>query len=63
MPILAVAAACARGRTVMRGLAELRVKKATASCLRAGLTASGACCGGRRYPTVEGDGGPPEAAP
>ena len=26
-PILAVAAACARGRTVMRGLAELRVKE------------------------------------
>ena len=26
-PILAVAAACARGRTVMRGLSELRVKE------------------------------------
>ena len=26
-PILAVAAACARGRTVMRGLGELRVKE------------------------------------
>ena len=26
-PILAVAAACARGRTIMRGLAELRVKE------------------------------------
>jgi 3-phosphoshikimate 1-carboxyvinyltransferase len=26
-PVLAVAAACARGRTVMRGLAELRVKE------------------------------------
>lgn len=41
-PILAVAAACARGRTVMRGLAELRVKESD----RLGAVARGlASCG------------------
>ncbi len=41
-PILAVAAACARGRTVMRGLGELRVKESD----RLGLMARGlADCG------------------
>ena len=41
-PILAVAAACARGRTVMHGLAELRVKESD----RLGAVARGlAACG------------------
>ena len=61
-PILAVAAASARGRTVMRGLAELRVKESDRlSAVAAGLAA----CGVRA--TVDGDdlivdgnGGPPE---
>ena len=61
-PILAVAAACARGRTVMRGLTELRVKESDRlSAIGAGLDA----CGVRvavdgDMLTVEGDGGPPE---
>jgi 3-phosphoshikimate 1-carboxyvinyltransferase len=49
-PILAVAAACARGRTVMRGLAELRVKE---SDRLAGIAAGLASCGVRV--AVEGD--------
>ncbi len=49
-PILAVAAACARGRTVMRGLSELRVKESD----RLATIASGlASCGVRV--AVEGD--------
>jgi 3-phosphoshikimate 1-carboxyvinyltransferase len=49
-PILAVAAACARGRTVMRGLAELRVKESD----RLAAMADGlAACGVRT--AVEGD--------
>ena len=60
-PILAVAAACARGRTVMRGLAELRVKESDRlSAIAAGLSTCGASV------TVDGDtliidgnGGPP----
>jgi 3-phosphoshikimate 1-carboxyvinyltransferase len=49
-PVLAVAAACARGRTTMRGLAELRVKESD----RLTGTAEGlAACGVRV--TVEGD--------
>ncbi len=41
-PILAVAAACARGRTVMRGLGELRVKESDRlAALAHGLTACG----------------------
>jgi 3-phosphoshikimate 1-carboxyvinyltransferase len=49
-PILAVVAACARGRTVMRGLAELRVKESNRlSAIAAGL----ASCGVRV--AVEGD--------
>jgi 3-phosphoshikimate 1-carboxyvinyltransferase len=61
-PILAVAAACARGRTVMRGLAELRVKESDRlSAIAAGLGA----CGVRVVVdgdvlTVDGDGSPPE---
>jgi 3-phosphoshikimate 1-carboxyvinyltransferase len=49
-PILAVAAACARGRTVMRGLAELRVKESDRlTAIAAGLDR----CGVRV--AVEGD--------
>ena len=48
-PILAVAAACASGRTVMRGLAELRVKE---SDRLAGIAAGLAKCGVR----VAGEG-------
>ena len=49
-PILAVAAACARGRTIMRGLAELRVKESDRlSAIATGL----ASCGVRV--AVEGD--------
>jgi 3-phosphoshikimate 1-carboxyvinyltransferase len=61
-PVLAMAAACAEGRTVMRGLAELRVKESD----RLTGTAEGlAACGARV--TIEGDdlivegnGKPPE---
>ena len=49
-PILAVAAACAGGRTVMRGLAELRVKE---SDRLTGIAAGLAKCGVRV--AVEGD--------
>jgi 3-phosphoshikimate 1-carboxyvinyltransferase len=49
-PILAVAAACARGRTRMRGLAELRVKE---SDRLAGIAEGLARCGVRV--SVEGD--------
>jgi 3-phosphoshikimate 1-carboxyvinyltransferase len=60
-PILAVAAACARGRTVMRGLAELRVKE---SDRLAGAAEGLARCGVKVQVEgdeliVEGDGGPP----
>jgi len=61
-PILAVAAACARGRTVMRGLAELRVKESDRlTAIAAGLAACGVrvAVDGDTL-TVEGDGGPPE---
>jgi 3-phosphoshikimate 1-carboxyvinyltransferase len=61
-PILAVAAACARGRTVMRGLTELRVKESDRlSAIGAGLDACGVrvAVDGDTL-TVEGDGGPPE---
>ena len=41
-PILAMAAACARGRTVMRGLAELRVKESDRlTAIVTGLAACG----------------------
>jgi 3-phosphoshikimate 1-carboxyvinyltransferase len=60
-PVLAVAAACARGRTVMRGLAELRVKESD----RLAAIASGLSDCGVRVAvdgdtlTVDGDGRPP----
>ena len=41
-PILAVAAACAEGTTVMRGLGELRVKESDRlAAIAAGLAACG----------------------
>src|SRR5580700_8163494 len=49
-PILAIAAACAKGRTIMRGLAELRVKE---SDRLAGIATGLAACGVRV--TIEGD--------
>ena len=61
-PVLAVAAACARGRTFMRGLAELRVKESDRlAAIARGLGA----CGVRvavdgDILTVEGDGRPPQ---
>src|ERR1700737_889379 len=63
-PILAVAAACARGRTVMRGLAELRVKESDRlSAIAAGLSGCGVdvAVAGDPLP-IEGKGGPPAAA-
>ena len=60
-PILAVAAACARGRTVMRGLAELRVKESDRlSAIATGLASCGvhvAVDGDTLI--IEGDGGAP----
>ena len=60
-PVLATAAACARGRTVMRGLAELRVKESDRlSGIAEGLAACGvkvAIVGDDLV--VEGDGRPP----
>jgi 3-phosphoshikimate 1-carboxyvinyltransferase len=60
-PILAVAAACASGTTVMHGLAELRVKE---SDRLAGIVAGLQMCGVRAEADgdrliVEGCGGPP----
>jgi 3-phosphoshikimate 1-carboxyvinyltransferase len=60
-PVLAVAASCAKGRTVMRGLAELRVKE---SDRLAGMAIGLAACGVKVAVEgddliVEGDGGPP----
>jgi 3-phosphoshikimate 1-carboxyvinyltransferase len=60
-PILAVAAACARGRTVMRGLAELRVKESDRlAAIASGLAACGvqAVIEGDTL-IIDGDGGPP----
>ena len=63
-PILAVAAACARGRTMMRGLAELRVKE---SDRLAGIAEGLPRCGVEVAVEgddliVEGSGAPPPAA-
>src|SRR6201986_5460800 len=49
-PVLAVAASCPRGRTVMRGLAELRVKE---SDRLTGIVTGLAACGVKV--AVEGD--------
>ncbi|HKS90041.1 MAG TPA: 3-phosphoshikimate 1-carboxyvinyltransferase [Stellaceae bacterium] len=61
-PILAVAAACARGRTIMRGVAELRVKE---SDRLAGIAEGLQACGAKVVVEgddliVEGDGRPPK---
>jgi 3-phosphoshikimate 1-carboxyvinyltransferase len=60
-PILAVAAACARGTTVMRGLAELRVKESDRlAAVARGLAACGVAVEeGPDSLTVHGVGGPP----
>jgi 3-phosphoshikimate 1-carboxyvinyltransferase len=60
-PVLAVAAACARGRTIMRGLAELRVKE---SDRLTGIAVGLQHCGVKVTVEgdnliVDGDGGPP----
>ena len=60
-PVLAMAAACARGRTRMRGLAELRVKE---SDRLSGIADGLAACGAKVAVegddlVVEGDGRPP----
>ena len=58
-PILAVAAAFAEGRTVMRGLEELRVKESDRlAAIAAGLKANGVVDRARREDslTVEGRG-------
>ncbi len=60
-PVLAVAAACAEGETVMRGLAELRVKESDRlAAMVEGLRACGVDVeAGDDSLTVRGDGGPP----
>ncbi|MGB1539493.1 MAG: (d)CMP kinase, partial [Rickettsiales bacterium] len=61
-PILAIAAACAKGKTVMRGLKELRVKESDRlSAIAEGLTACGitATINGDDL-TVEGTNGSPK---
>jgi 3-phosphoshikimate 1-carboxyvinyltransferase len=60
-PVLAVAASCAKGRTVMRGLAELRVKE---SDRLAGIATGLAACAVKVSVEgddliVDGNGGPP----
>ena len=61
-PILAVAAACAQGRTVMSGLAELRVKESDRlAAMARGLAACGiAVEEGEDYLIVDGAGGRPK---
>lgn len=61
-PVLAVAAACAEGRTVMAGIQEMRVKESDRiAAVAAGLTANGITC--EEAPdslTVHGAGGRPK---
>ncbi|WP_207478077.1 3-phosphoshikimate 1-carboxyvinyltransferase [Arenibaculum pallidiluteum] len=63
-PILAVAAACAEGETVMRGLAELRVKESDRlATMAAGLAACGVSCeAGAETLVVRGTGKVPGGA-
>jgi 3-phosphoshikimate 1-carboxyvinyltransferase len=60
-PVLAVAASVARGRTVMRGLAELKVKESNRlAAIARGLEANGVKFSmGEDSLTVEGSGGAP----
>jgi 3-phosphoshikimate 1-carboxyvinyltransferase len=60
-PILAVAAAFARGKTLMQGLAELRVKESDRlAAMAEGLARCGASCRiGEDWLEVDGAGGPP----
>ncbi|MGE4220097.1 MAG: 3-phosphoshikimate 1-carboxyvinyltransferase [Alphaproteobacteria bacterium] len=60
-PVLAVAAAFAKGRTVMRGLAELRVKESDRlAAIAAGLAACGVTVeAGEDWLAVDGTGGVP----
>src|SRR5262249_42488987 len=60
-PILAIAAACAHGKTTMRGLGELRVKESDRlAAIARGLTACGVTVeDGPDWLTVEGCGGRP----
>ena len=60
-PILAVAAACARGRTRLAGLAELRVKESDRlGAMARGLSACGVAVEvGEDSLIVHGRGGPP----
>ncbi len=61
-PILAIAAACAHGRTAMRGLAELRVKESDRlAAIATGLASCGVDVAVEGDDLiVEGKGGPPE---
>jgi 3-phosphoshikimate 1-carboxyvinyltransferase len=60
-PILAAAAACASGRTVMRGIGELRVKESDRlAAIAAGLEACGVGVhAGDDWLEIDGCGGPP----
>lgn len=60
-PILAIAAACAHGRTRMSGLAELRVKESDRlAAIAAGLAACGVAVEtGPDWMVIDGAGGPP----
>ena len=60
-PILAVAAACARGKTRMRGLKELRVKESDRlAAIAEGLDACGISVdAGEDWLEIDGAGGPP----
>lgn len=60
-PILAMAAACAHGRTVMHGLAELRVKESNRlDAILRGLDAAGVAAAAKADSlSVEGFNGPP----
>ncbi|WP_240002376.1 3-phosphoshikimate 1-carboxyvinyltransferase [Oleisolibacter albus] len=60
-PILAIAAACAQGRTLMRGIGELRVKESDRlAMIVAGLQACGVAVEfGEDWLAVQGTGAPP----
>lgn len=60
-PVLAMAAACAEGRTVMHGVGELRVKESDRlASIAEGLTACGVeVAAGADWLAVTGQGGPP----